>query len=347
MIVWCGVDRRSPRLRLLALGLFVAGCLAACGARSTLYFAGHAGGGGHGGSGPVPDGGPPDGAPPDSGTGGTGGGSGGSGGAPCTPDGQTCNTAADCCTNLCNEYNYCGPVPCRPDLWPCAFDSDCCKSHCRNGQVGRLCNDCLFPGNDCSDGGLCCDGECLNGTCEPAPCVPNGEPINPQFKLSCCSQTFHKGYCAPPKCYKDDSYCVSIWDCCSYACTNFRCGKAGQCQLSGQPCPGGNDDCCQYDCNASGTCGAAGCTANGQPCKDASECCSSKCDIASGACAVNLCAADALACKTDSDCCSGHCVAQFCNESPCLPDGDYCSAPGQCCTGMCPPDKGTCGGIGN
>jgi hypothetical protein len=346
------VPRRLRRALYVATAALVAGAFAACGARTTLSLSlseptGHAGGGGHGGSEPKHDAGPRDASPeagseagpPDS-------------GPSCLPDGvdSICEAPSECCSDMCNTDGFCGPFLCRKEGDLCKVDTDCCKMLCQQTPIAKQCLDCLLPGNACTDGGLaCCYGTCDEaGYCAEPPCLPDGEPVLPELvKAECCSHHARYGYCSPPTCLSDKEPCVSLADCCSYACTFGRCGDGGvPCAPDGEPCAQ-LADCCSYDCNAAGTCGQAPCAADGQPCTAPSDCCSNSCDP-TGTCAINQCSPDATACTAGAECCSGYCVLGFCNAQACLANGLHCTDPSQCCDGVCAinsVNKATCGGI--
>ena len=87
----------------------------------------------------------------------------------CTPNGQICATAADCCSEMCVD-NTCDVVSCQADGDVCTSDGDCCSSlSCimPSGSLSGICaqgsDDCAITGQACSTVNPCCSGSyCVN-----------------------------------------------------------------------------------------------------------------------------------------------------------------------------------------
>jgi len=127
----------------------------------------------------------------------------------CMSSGEVCwqGQAANCCpsgptggTQLCQEtvlgvLRCYGPgtlTTCLADGQPCHFADECCSGFCLPDASGNLvCGKTCVPLKGvCTADADCCDGVCLNGTCQPSVtgCVPLGGTCTQSS--DCCG-----GYC--------------------------------------------------------------------------------------------------------------------------------------------------------
>jgi hypothetical protein len=89
------------------------------------------------------------------------------GGGTCSPDGNGCMLASECCTGQCTD-GVCGTTACLPD-----------------GLVG-----CMLPSQ-------CCTGQCFGGVCGQSSCLPDG-PAGCMLPSQCCSGECNGGFCGVP-----------------------------------------------------------------------------------------------------------------------------------------------------
>jgi hypothetical protein len=245
----------------------------------------------------------------------------------CTPLGNTCKVASDCCSGNCAN-GACQPPPCTADNQACTTNAQCCGGTCgSNGTCTPLNTSCKTLGNPCTSGGQCCSSFCANGICsQPSYCGQNGD------------------------------VCASGSDCCGGVCTKQQNQTLGIC---GQPNSGG----CTIDgmlCGGSGTDGGAVYTDGGLP-QCGGNCCSRDC-APWGATKVLICQPASGChpvgdiCTSNNDCCGGlnggkkdagvtTCVKNgnvgVCsNPTGCKPNGDICrlqanqcNATDDCCSG--------------
>ncbi len=280
-----------------------------------------------------------------------------SGGCVCKNTGDSCGSATECCSGVCN--GTCAPVcvssSCDPTSAPC------CSGVCQpDGSCKQVCKN---TNDTCNSPVECCTGICTGGKCADQTCLASGSSCTAGPGNNCCS-TLCSGtpsttcQAVPPSpgsltCKTIGELCPNgDADCCSQNCVNGKCARAYTCQADGDLCSF-NGDCCGNTCkDASGTVLTAptgvvgrcvdpsgGCIQDGNPCAlSGGKCCTGLCrDPGSGA-AVCIpatgCRVTGDWCTATVDCCGGStsnsvtCEAQLGNRCD---QGQACNAPGVTC----------------
>jgi len=85
----------------------------------------------------------------------------------CIPEGYSCNSSLDCCSNWCSDgecYEIGGG--CRGNGASCSSSLDCCSSWCSDGKCYEI-GGCIPQGGDCDSSLDCCRGlSCWRDHCE-------------------------------------------------------------------------------------------------------------------------------------------------------------------------------------
>lgn len=131
--------------------------------------------------------------------------------ARCSPSGEACSDAGDCCSGSCS--GVCDPPRC-PAFGEACYDGVICAT-------GLACDGakcCKLSGNNaCQQDAECCSGDCKNGYCAGF-CWSSGCSVDGD----CCS-----GYCVSGSCQVApylDFPCGGDQDCCgSTRCSGGRC----------------------------------------------------------------------------------------------------------------------------
>jgi hypothetical protein len=294
------------------------------------------------------------------------------GGLVCKTLGESCATAADCCSQNCyaapgaSTGSCVAASTCHANGDLCAADADCCGHTCtRDPATGvARCVDpsggCIQDGNPCAlTGGRCCTGLCRD--------LGSGAAV-------CVSAT---------GCRVTGDWCTDTADCCGGSTTaavtcdpqrGMRCDNGQACNPPGATCgapvlPGGghipaSQDCCdgkkdvcKLDSSGIPRCFGGGsttcptgydpvnpqcCIPAGQACEFRDQCCDYlPCVRATPEATQKTCAAIST-CKPVGATCSGSGDATCCNGTSCLPSGSgyacqepagpVCRANGAACT---------------
>jgi len=306
---------------------------------------------------------------------------------PCHPFGSNCASNSECCTGAC--YATCG----QPAGQPCLMPSDCTSYVCTNDvcacgegycatgadccggisctlyfdlfpgiQVGYCCNE---VGGACQGPADCCDGNCVNGTCQCLATAGGCRNDNDCCSGICASQQGGEGggtacrngpgeACQGPYdcdtancvdggcgiCTGPEGPCSATADCCSgLVCSTYFSNPSAQwcCAPGGAPCDG---NCCSGAC----TDGVCVCSTGG--CGNSQACCAGGACLKSGPDSVACCQTNGQFCLSDDECCSRNCKNQQC---ACVAAGAACGLPGvvaplgaeACCSSQCG-DGGEC-----
>jgi hypothetical protein len=236
------------------------------------------------------------------------------GGHTCTPceSGQSCDTADDCRTGLCDvDRGVCLPATCADGMKNVnETDVDCGGPHCSKCANGDQCQ----VDTDCSS--TLCDPEA--GVCMSLSCG-NGQMDGSETDVDCGGEE-----CAP---CDNGSTCEQSSDCTSGSCDS----EAGVC-LSPR-CTDGilNDDEVDVDC------GGRSCLPcqDGQHCMSAADCEHGYCNELVEQCMPATCQDKVLSGnETDVDCGGAFCL-------PCQ-DGYDCAKHTDCVNGICNESVGKC-----
>lgn len=140
--------------------------------------------------------------------------------ASCKLDGDACQLASDCCSNICYQGTC---AACRSEGYSCSSSAECCAgTSCQNGICAVACSPL---GGSCGSSADCCDGNsCTNGKCSP-PCKNNGSGCS--ANAECCGGSCYQGLCQQaPSCKPAGSSCTLDSQCCSpNSCVNGSCGQ--------------------------------------------------------------------------------------------------------------------------
>lgn len=177
----------------------------------------------------------------------------------CSPDGQACEAALDCCgypgSTAClgatAGAGVCGA--CKAEGDDCATDEECCGYHgpdgflgfdppyCHGGVCTREPADCARSFNTCSTTSDCCGLEnaiCQKNTANPAfkYCIESCDGANPHNCPGCCAVTYSSmtstdvlGICADGQPEECGRYCTD---------EGQPCAQGGTCVRSCSPVPG-------------------------------------------------------------------------------------------------------------
>lgn len=159
--------------------------------------------------------------------------------AACRPNGATCASGGECCSDHC-AGGTCA-TPCAANGAACGSDGACCSGHC---EAGTCATPCAPNGSACGGDGDCCGGLCNAGVCV-APCTVDGGACG--AGAECCSGTCDGGACQAP-CAGDGAACGTGADCCSGICTDTTKTCASQCTIGpewGAPGCTTELDCCE------------------------------------------------------------------------------------------------------
>lgn len=275
--------------------------------------------------------------------GGSGSGSGG-GSTACVVNGQSCHSAAICCSGTCTNGS-CAPVPgatCGTLGQLCTSGAGCCSTNCQNGRCAKAytcqaAGDVCFSNTDCC-GGVCSASDGGPGLCESPSgsgsggCEPLGQPCN--SGETCCSRLCLDAgggakVCAPTSgCRMTGELCHQDKDCCGADTSRVTCAlfttnpPSGRCTNPNGCQPVGNI-CGAYGANARQDC------CNGH--KDVCELTSEGVARCFGGCPFGRC--------------DGRCPNGYASDNPdcCIAEGDQCQFRDQCCDRLpCLPDaRGT------
>lgn len=297
---------------------------------------------------------------PDAGPGGTGGTGGSS--APvgtddttpfCLAFGQQCNSAAACCSGLCDSTTHTCVASinrCTATGGGCQAATECCSLNCSGGRCSA--NACIADGQVCSDPSACCSGNCNAGVCETlnTVCRTAGNPCSDSTQ--CCS-----GLCNGGVCKLGSSFCIQTGDVCSDSdqCCSGDCqkgtGTLGKCApppsgatycsdgVDGTLCDACNG-CCSRLCAPYALTGvrvcqpASGCRVNGDLCRKASDCC--------GAEGTGLPGEGNVVCEIAA----GKTVGICRNPKSCNPQGNVCHFKDYACS-VSSARNDCCAGVGN
>jgi hypothetical protein len=176
---------------VIALGAIVGSV--ACGSRTLPALGEVAGDAGDGGSPVGADAGGPDSTAVDS-------------APPCTPDGGSCTSSAQCCGGEGCIDSTCGggATGCSPNGANCMADGECCAGQCSKGFCGPPSN-CRQDLAICSSAAQCCSLACANHLCGASNCAALGpSQCDTCMALSCCSEL---SACEP------DAMCLAYLQC--------------------------------------------------------------------------------------------------------------------------------------
>ena len=266
------------------------------------------------------------------------------------PGCEICNGAG-----ICEETECCGDSDCASVCGECVEGT--CVPRCDTREI--CCssrNECLNPGQCCSDDECPCGGSCSEGTCYPQPPCPEGQECcaDECVPLGQCSQL-----CLPEGDTCDGQQlecCVGLQCCgvnggstCQECCANSDCDDPCEICVEGE-CVGAcsqSQECCDDECVAIGTC-----------CQELGETCA----VTSGPGTQGNCCDDLLCCATGqggqcAECCdSSDCwPCAYCSNGTLLPRllrrcdgpceicyGEHCSQSESCCDGECVDDDDGC-----
>jgi hypothetical protein len=262
--------------------------------------------------------------------------------ASCTPEGNACLTAAECCNGSCSA-GRCQPAPtCKADGLGCDVAAECCTARCSSQH---LCGPepvatCQSLGLSCKGNSACCSGlSCLAGACVPTPplCLPTG--FSCTSKDECCPGHGCVGGVCAPVCAPPLSPCFSDDNCCSgLVCRVGACVPnlpAPVCKPDGNACAAAAE-CCTGSCSAQGRCGTTPtCQATGNGCANNSQCCRGLSCFA-GVCVATppICLPPLFSCTSKDECCPlNGCVNGTCSPA-CLPPSTPCFSDDNCCSGL-------------
>jgi hypothetical protein len=294
----------------------------------------------------------------DGGTGGTG----GTDGEPLFPEcgkfGDTCISAADCCSGLCDPATdtcVSSLTKCAQEGDACESPTDCCSLRCVDEECAS--SECLDDNDVCTEDSDCCSSICTDETCIPLnlDCKTAGNSCNDNGE--CCSNFCDDDRCqlAASFCIQEGDLCTRDGDCCTLRCDLVEgqgvgvCGPAPEAAsfctdgVEGSVCEACND-CCSRLCAPYAPTGvficqpASGCHVTGDFCREDRDCC--------GAEGTGLPGEGNVVCQKEPDADIGICR----NPNGCSPQGNVChfkdyicgvsSARNNCCGD--PGDKDLC-----
>jgi len=274
----------------------------------------------------------------------------------------TCSINADCCSGRCatmvDGVRRCQvPGGCGIDGESCITAADCCSTGC----TGGVCDDmdtCVYVSDVCSVDSDCCSDRCVGGFCDDpgTPCNSDGEVCTSSG--NCCSEFCLGGRCSTDgTCRAEGEICTGDSDCCTGGCdeTEGTCYFLGSCSTAGEPCNSVRSCCsalCVYQASGAGMCEFLnGCRPFGEVCDEDYDCCSGECDVDEEVPGVRRCVnppgcvhpGEICGEGGSNNCCimkSRGCVdtglgVSRCNDqAACIPVLVECDFDGQCCSDL-------------
>jgi len=287
---------------------------------------------------------------------------------PCANDSE-CGSDEQCCDSECISDNlpcscdydanadsecpdtvapFCCPGEgiCKSDLEDCECDEvggtdcqpgyECCDGECKD--VNSACNDCSQEGI-CFDGDFCCnDGSCAPNAAS-CPCTQATQDTDCQAGEECCvgvcqDDTLDCTSCTQDSECPDSEICCEFNGECKASVDLCTCDQDSDCGSGYECCSG----MCQTDATACSNCDVNNSGNEDINCPDGEYCCP-----ASNTTSDGLCVADPVQCLCEEDndcngtdiCCDGSCVASGTSCATCAineicPDGQYCCGDDSC-----------------
>jgi hypothetical protein len=114
-----------------------------------------------------------------------------------SPEGATCNSHAECCSNHC-VFGECYPTCLGKS---CSGNADCCAEAICFVTI-PYCGGCVGPGSACGPGLPCCNSACNNGFCQSQVGEPCASRLDCEAHQPCVGGTCSCPYecCVDPDC---------------------------------------------------------------------------------------------------------------------------------------------------